>query len=274
MTFYLASSVFSWFWLLVAFSQTGIDTTSHCQRRTVCRRQQFTSYPGCGYSGTYLVRKGPWPFYFCERLCRQYVECAIFAMKWADREHRFGYCGIIGHALNKDLLVESNQYTVYTHGSLYSTTAYNATPCTSSGYRSVNNTCHFALDDVLETEWKAEERHTTDDWIEINLSNKDLIVEIAMDPGCASGAQCSQWLLTFSEGSQKNLSNNECELFLFKLSRECDEDNCNGKMSERYPIDPGIVSTSLRLTCKKKCNSQKRTVIVNVYILTPFPDSD
>jgi len=97
------------FWFLPYSHVHGSD---RCMRHT-CRRQQFTEYRGYAYNGTYIVYKGPWPYHVCERLCRQYLECTTFVMKWTGTGEHFGYCGLIKYTPNKELLITSDDHTIY-----------------------------------------------------------------------------------------------------------------------------------------------------------------
>ena len=102
-----------------------------------------------------------------------------------------------------------------TSGVMYTTKAYNTTaPCTSSGYRTVNNTCDFALDGNLETQWKAKDRNGIEDWLEVSLEEARFMVAVGFDSGCVWGSQCTRWRLTFSEGTEKNVC-----LFIFRFFR-------------------------------------------------------
>ena len=78
-----------------------------------CPRQQFTEYRGYGYNGYYLVYDGPWPYKGCQRLCRRYVECTTFVIKWIDKDDKFGFCGLIGYDPDKEKLNASDQHSVY-----------------------------------------------------------------------------------------------------------------------------------------------------------------
>ncbi len=72
-----------------------------------CRRQQFFKSTNTIYTGAFLARNGPWPYTWCERQCRQYLECYNFMMEWVDDEKKYGYCGIIGDEMEPDKLTEN-----------------------------------------------------------------------------------------------------------------------------------------------------------------------
>jgi hypothetical protein len=80
--------------LTTAFSLLFINITHGCSDDS-CKRQEFPEIPDVGFSGQYLVYKGPWPHKNCLRLCRQYMECVAFIMEWVGAEKHFGYCGLV-----------------------------------------------------------------------------------------------------------------------------------------------------------------------------------
>ena len=78
-----------------------------------CPRQEFIKYAGYAYTGSYLLYDGPWPYQVCQRLCRQYLECTTFVMKWVSDDAKHGYCGLIRDTPPKSTLRPSDQYTIY-----------------------------------------------------------------------------------------------------------------------------------------------------------------
>ena len=95
--------------LLTLVQRCDLVTCHH----DTCQRQQFVEHPGYGYTGSYLVYAGPWPYNLCERLCRQYLECTTFVMEWTEGDYGFGRCGLIDQSPNRELLVASDHVSIY-----------------------------------------------------------------------------------------------------------------------------------------------------------------
>ncbi|KAK2138526.1 hypothetical protein LSH36_2870g00000 [Paralvinella palmiformis] len=76
-----------------------------------CRRQMFYKVTNESYPSEFLVQEGPWPLHKCRRLCRQYLECLTFSVKWVD--DKLGMCIIYRGLIEYHALVHNNNTTTY-----------------------------------------------------------------------------------------------------------------------------------------------------------------
>ncbi|KAK2157526.1 hypothetical protein LSH36_189g01006 [Paralvinella palmiformis] len=187
--------------MFLVVSQRSLYSLSRC-RNKICSRQQFAEYPQYQYTGNYLVYDGPWPYHVCERLCRQYLECTTFVMKWTTKHNKFGFCGLITGRPDTELINISDQHTMFGPEPAISNPLYSATPCVASSIRGRNFACKFALDGLPDTMWKAFGESTVGDWIELKLEKVELVAGIVLNPGCNRKSQCGAWRLTISETIQ------------------------------------------------------------------------